>query len=592
MRRIPGTFLPISFAAFLASFIVATPLEAASLKVSSFPSGAQVIIDGVNTGKVTPMSIALTEGDHSVIVQIPASGWRADTRTVTIVTGNNDLSVTLLPILTVGPPGPKGDPGAKGDPGPKGDPGDNGDPGAKGEPGEKGAPGAKGDPGAPGQPGADGQAGPPGPPGAAGPPGASLTSIEDLIGLPCLLSGQAGTIAISFAANGDATFRCVVTTASAVCGDGAVGRTEECDDGNLVDGDGCDSQCHVEPPPGPGVCGDGVRTAPEQCDDGNTLNLDGCDSTCHFEQILRLDSLTFKSGTDAFCTYNAFGAAFMNSSAQANIQSGLDDAIRDGSISILLAMSGLDDLTGTNDGTISVGVIRGVPVAGAGYNGTADTDWWYTVDPLSIDVSRRPTAVLAAAITSNVLNAGPGSARLPLVIGGTPAPWQISSLRLSATTGGTSTPLTSTGAVPPGHLASEHVDPALESFQSAISGKMCSNVSAASLAQVPIPAALTSGLTRCSESYTAAHTLLDVIVGGCHMLEGLVLAVKQAQPDQIDPTVLQPGTGGAYRLSHDGAFHVNACSDSSNNTLNLTDCLNAAAYSNSFDFTAGRVIAR
>jgi hypothetical protein len=88
-----------------------------SLKVTSFPSGAQVWVDGVDTGKVTPMSISLTEGDHTITVQLPGSGWNPDTRTVTIVPGNNDLSVTLLPTITTGPPGPPGAPGAPGTPG-------------------------------------------------------------------------------------------------------------------------------------------------------------------------------------------------------------------------------------------------------------------------------------------------------------------------------------------------------------------------------------------------------------------------------------------------------------------------------------------
>jgi hypothetical protein len=75
----------------------AAQAAAGSLKVTSFPSGAEVIVDGLGTGKVTPMSVALGEGEHTVTVQIPGSGWQPDTRTVTVVSGNNDLSVTLLP---------------------------------------------------------------------------------------------------------------------------------------------------------------------------------------------------------------------------------------------------------------------------------------------------------------------------------------------------------------------------------------------------------------------------------------------------------------------------------------------------------------
>src|SRR5262249_6341323 len=92
----------------VASVIMAAPVTAGTLKVTSFPSGAQVSVDGVNTGKVTPMNISLIEGDHTVTVQIPGSGWSPDTRSVTIVPGNNDLSVTLLPTLTTGPIGPQG----------------------------------------------------------------------------------------------------------------------------------------------------------------------------------------------------------------------------------------------------------------------------------------------------------------------------------------------------------------------------------------------------------------------------------------------------------------------------------------------------
>src|SRR5262245_34298926 len=106
--RTPITIVIMVLAAFV---MRAAPVAAGTLKVTSFPSGAQVIVDGVDTGKVTPMNVSLADGDHVVIVRIPGTGWNPDTRTVTIVPGNNDLSVTLLPIQTTGPPGPKGDKG-------------------------------------------------------------------------------------------------------------------------------------------------------------------------------------------------------------------------------------------------------------------------------------------------------------------------------------------------------------------------------------------------------------------------------------------------------------------------------------------------
>ena len=79
-----------------------------ALKVTSFPSGANVSVDGEDTGKVTPMSISVSVGTHIVVVSVPNSSWNPDTRNVDVASGNNDLSVTLLPISTIGPIGPPG----------------------------------------------------------------------------------------------------------------------------------------------------------------------------------------------------------------------------------------------------------------------------------------------------------------------------------------------------------------------------------------------------------------------------------------------------------------------------------------------------
>jgi cysteine-rich repeat protein len=61
---------------------------------------------------------------------------------------------------------------------------------------------------------------------------------------------------------------------SCTCGNTEVEPPEECDDGNLVDGDGCDSNCTVT------GCGNGIVTAGEECDDGNDNNDDACTNAC------------------------------------------------------------------------------------------------------------------------------------------------------------------------------------------------------------------------------------------------------------------------------------------------------------------------
>lgn len=82
------------------------------------------------------------------------------------------------------------------------------------------------------------------------------------------------------------------------CGDGVLDDDEACDDGNTLDGDGCERRCRfIEPgfvckPPSDGApqscipfakCGDGAVSFPEQCDDGALSDGDGCDQTCKLE---------------------------------------------------------------------------------------------------------------------------------------------------------------------------------------------------------------------------------------------------------------------------------------------------------------------
>ncbi|MET0794994.1 MAG: DUF4215 domain-containing protein, partial [Polyangiaceae bacterium] len=76
-----------------------------------------------------------------------------------------------------------------------------------------------------------------------------------------------------------------------VCGDGVIGPSEGCDDGNAKGGDGCDGKCKVEtggwvckkagePCESTLVCGDGLAGPNEACDDGNNDSGDGCSSKC------------------------------------------------------------------------------------------------------------------------------------------------------------------------------------------------------------------------------------------------------------------------------------------------------------------------
>lgn len=382
-----------------------------------------------------------------------------------------------------------------------------------------------------------------------------------------------------------------------VCGNGVTDLGEACDDGNTNDGDGCESDCTL--PISGSVCGNGMRETGEQCDDSNTTNLDGCDSACKFEQVHRATWLQMQFGTEApFCPGNAFGGA-ISVAGQGQIQMGLDTGIKDGTISLMFKMLRLGDLTGTSEPALEIGFFAGTPVKpmGVTYDGTKDLDWWHTIAAASVDANRNPLEKLTGYISAKTLHAGPGKLTLGINFAGIPATLKMSDARLRASIGMSSTPLVSTGTTP-GHRASENLDPALQSFASQAlpndtdAGRLCGNIGAVSFDQVPVPPPLTMGMLACDQGYTAANTLLDIIVSGCTVF-GAFSVIAATQPDQVDSTAPVAGAGGPYTFTTNSATkEVNGCRDKNNQMVDLNTCRNAAAYSAFFKFATGRVIPR
>ena len=70
----------------------------------------------------------------------------------------------------------------------------------------------------------------------------------------------------------------VTNVCDEICGNNITGDIETCDDGNLIDGDGCSSSCQIET-----ACGDGTIDSNEECDDSNSLDSDGCSQECKLE---------------------------------------------------------------------------------------------------------------------------------------------------------------------------------------------------------------------------------------------------------------------------------------------------------------------
>jgi cysteine-rich repeat protein len=347
----------------------------------------------------------------------------------------------------------------------------------------------------------------------------------------------------------------------------------------------------------PSVCGDSYRDAArnEQCDDGNLTRLDACDGACKFEQNQRVIGMRMQFGTDAYCTANALGSSIA-SVARSSFQTSLDDSIKDGSVSALFTFSG--DLTGAT-GAVTVGNLSGAPPSNAPpYSGTSDLDWWYGPTPSSIDATRAPRATLTGTFTGSVLSA---TGRLNLItsVGGAVASLAVSGAKITMPIGAASVPTVAAAVAPPGHVAAEHLLPTLQSFASAggtagsPTGQLCGNIAATSLDTTAPPAALLpGGANACTEGYSAANRLIDIIVGGCTVKVVInITAIKKTQPDQVDPMAAVAGAGAPYTLSADPTTkRVTTCKDKNGAVVALQTCLNAAAYSMSFKYATDRVI--
>jgi cysteine-rich repeat protein len=146
---------------------------------------------------------------------------------------------------------------------------------------------------------------------------------------------------------------------AAACGNGELDGTEECDDGNLVDIDGC-ADCTVsqgwtcigEPSVCTPICGDGLLAGDEQCEDGNTCAFDGC-RNCHFEPTLIVTGLTLDS-TAGFDLDNADGDDNIYTGIDNRLGSNilingqlngiLSDALADGSVMQLVTLGDLENM--------------------------------------------------------------------------------------------------------------------------------------------------------------------------------------------------------------------------------------------------------
>lgn len=96
--------------------------------------------------------------------------------------------------------------------------------------------------------------------------GSSGQASPDACGAECDLSCGDGNVVDGDGCRSDCTIE--------RCGDQRVDRSEACDDGNSVDTDGCRNNCQLP------RCGDALLSVGEACDDGNANGGDGCSADC------------------------------------------------------------------------------------------------------------------------------------------------------------------------------------------------------------------------------------------------------------------------------------------------------------------------
>jgi cysteine-rich repeat protein len=331
---------------------------------------------------------------------------------------------------------------------------------------------------------------------------------------------------------------------ASICGDGCVdpGVGEQCDPPN---GTTCSATCQVI-----AVCGNGALEAGEQCDDGNLFDLDGCDSKCKYEVIARMTAVSFQGiPAPSFCTptTNRLGTQSITSTALGQLNMPLQQEVTAGVVNVFTQFLGLGDLTGVAATNVTVGLLDGLPdPARGGWPAAGNPlDWWFLADSASVSQGLPTSSLTGGTVVARALAAGPNDVTLTLLLGGSPSVLSMHSARIAATLDGNPAP--NAPPPPPTTLAA-----GLTVFQtmtgSGANQGLCGNITVASLAKIPVPAALAvgGGTTACgacpaSQTYTSCGTgnpvgpgcnsLLDVLVGGCQVVACLLVAVNPLQPD-------------------------------------------------------------
>jgi cysteine-rich repeat protein len=326
---------------------------------------------------------------------------------------------------------------------------------------------------------------------------------------------------------------------SSSCGNGSLEPGEGCDP---PDGTSCSDDCQLM------VCGDGKIVGTEHCDDGNLLDHDGCDSKCRYETIMRFTWYEIRNDAGpAFCTYqgNALGASLAGA-VTAALSSSVNEATEGGASNLLIRLGGLEDLSGENASTLDMSMISGKLHPDYVSQWTPNAiDGWFVSDPDMLDPAGKPLNSLGpASISARLLTSGPGLAKMRVVAGTTTSLFEIRDTRIRALvldSPSPDIPKPPPNALRPGVAVFRTLDAA------AADRGLCGGVTLASLAEIVLPQDFSAGDFACSDAcsnsrkYTycgpgqpvgpSCNSLLDLLVGGCRTPGCFFTAATPTQPD-------------------------------------------------------------
>jgi cysteine-rich repeat protein len=299
------------------------------------------------------------------------------------------------------------------------------------------------------------------------------------------------------------------------------------------------------------LCGNGTLDPGEQCDDGNSYDLDGCDSGCNYEVVTRMSTLSIATTAGpAFCVHkgNALGSKALNALAVSVVLNpALTTAVNGATVNVLTEFVGLSDPTGTSATGFDIGVVDAIldPAKGA-WPGNNPTDWWFLADPSVVNMGQPTGKLTNGKLVNHALTAGPNTVSLTISLSGTPADLTLNNASIAGTVGNA----TNTPAPPPAKIEAGLM--VLETITANGTNQgLCGDITVGSLKAIAVPAALIQGGSNaCTENYTAANSLLDVLVVGCKVTSPLSLtAVNATQPDV-------PGSGTTVTHLTAGAGNI------------------------------------